>query len=235
VVSQRNCKCACSIGTKDDGFLSYPLAFLNTGLVPSDARELTFECAELNVRDDGGRSALPVNGKLIGAAKTPETGTLLFAGRSALKTGYGSAAGAGLIVRLCVNLKVDAGAWESLGGDFAGDIPALSVAHGATCCPMDETTAVDIVLEYGRSDVTLAALARRRLIGLSRIMRFVGLPAWEDANKDGERPLRGDISGVACRSRRLMSCARSFVAASRRDITAQSVSQNQMNESVQRE
>jgi hypothetical protein len=179
------------------------------------------------VRDDGERSALPVNGKLMGAATTvrPETGTLLFAGRSALKTGSGSAAGAGLIVRLCVNLKVGAGACESFGGDFAGEIPALSVAHGAMCCPMDGTTAVDMVLAYGRSEVTLAALARRRLIGLSRGMPFVGLPAWEEANKDGERPLIGDMSGVACKSRRLMSWARSFVAASKRDITAQSMSQ----------
>lgn len=179
------------------------------------------------MRDDGERSELPVNGKLMGAATTvrPDTGTLLFAGRSALKTGSGSAAGAGLIVRLCVNLKVGAGACESFGGDFAGEIPALSVAHGAMCCPMDGTTAVDIVLAYGRSEVTLAALARRRLTGLSRVMRFVGLPAWEEANKDGERPLIGDMSGVACKSRRLMSCARSFVAASRRDITAQSMSQ----------
>jgi hypothetical protein len=100
---------------------------------------------------------------------------------------------------------------------------------------MDGTTAVDIVLAYGRSEVTLAALARRRLTGLSEVTLFVGLPAWEEANKDGERPLIGDMSGVAWRSRRLMSCARSFVAASSRDMTAQSISQNQINESVRRE
>jgi len=94
-------------------------------------------------------------------------------------------------------------------------------------CPIESGGAGDMVLAYGRRELTLAALARRVLIGLSRVMRcFVGLLAPEGDIKDGECPFIGVMSSIALRSRRLMSCARSFVAASRSEIIAFSVKEN---------
>jgi len=90
--------------------------------------------------------------------------------------------------------------------------------------PIVSGGAGDIVLTYRRRELTLVALAQRVSIGLSRVMRyFVGLPALEE---DGEHPSIGIMSGVASKSRRLMSCARSFVAASRSEVIAFCVKEN---------
>jgi len=82
-----------------------------------------------------------------------------------------------------VSLKAGTGSLASFGGGgFAGEIPALSVAHGAMFClmPLDLPWAVDTVLAYGRRELTLAAFAWRVLTGLSSVMRyFVGLPMSE--------------------------------------------------------
>ena len=129
-----------------------------------------------------------------------------------------------------VGLTVFAGPFISFGGGdgFAGEIPAWSVAHDGMFFPMDSGGAGDIVLAYRRKELTLAVLARRVLTGLSRVMWcFVGLPVPEGDIKDGERPLIGITpSGVASRSRRLMSYARSSIAASRSEIVAFSVKEN---------
>ena len=97
--------------------------------------------------------------------------------------------------------------------------PALSVAHDAMFRPIHSGGAGDITLAYERRELMLAALAWRVLIGLSRVMRcFVRLPASEGDIKDGEHLFIGVMSGVASRSRRLMSCARSFIAATSSEI-----------------
>jgi len=103
-----------------------------------------------------------------------------------------------------VGLTVSAGPFITFsGGDgFAGEIPVLSIPHDAMFCPMDRGGASDIILAYRRRELTLAALGRRVLIGLARVIwRFVGLPASEGDIKDGERPFIGVMSGVASRSR----------------------------------
>jgi len=79
--------------------------------------------------------------------------------------------------------------------------------------PIDSGGAGDITLAYERRGLMLAALVRIVLIGLSKVVRCL-VGASEGDIKDGKRQFIGVISGVASRSRRLMSCARSFVAAS---------------------
>ena len=102
-----------------------------------------------------------------------------------------------------MGLAVSAGPFITFGGDgLAGEIPALSIPHDAMFCLMNRGGASDIILAYGRRELTLAALAQRVLIGVSRVIwSFVGLPASEGNTKDGERPFIAVMSGVAARSR----------------------------------
>jgi hypothetical protein len=87
-------------------------------------------------------------------------------------------------VHLCVSLKAGAGSNSSMsfsgGAGFTGEMPALSIAHGAMFCPINCTGAANMVLAYGRMELTLAMFARRVLMGLSSVMwYFIGLPTSE--------------------------------------------------------
>jgi hypothetical protein len=118
------------------------------------------------VQDEGDR---PMNGICAHASDgntgRPETGALFTAGHSAWKISSSSAAGAGpLSMCLYVSLKAGAGSGSSTsfssGAGFAGEMPALSVAHGAMFCPINCTGTANMVLAYGWRELTLAMFAR---------------------------------------------------------------------------
>ena len=128
------------MGAKEELLRTCPCAFLNTG----DAEKLVGEWFEPNVKVDGERSssALTMNGETAEDGRTvPATlASLLVAGRSALNTGGGSTAGAGVGVRLCVMRIVGTSlpdlALIVAGEGFEGEILAFKVDQGAMFCPI---------------------------------------------------------------------------------------------------
>ena len=145
---------------------------------------------------------------------------LAFAAGSGWKIGMGSIAGAGGDnVRLCVRRNDGCPPGGGLASRTDSNC-ALNTGHGAICSPITGLENAPIVLflgdVYGRKELTDDSDERvftARLDGLSGRLNFpVSSFVRRDRNVPGLVP-RGEASGVASRSKRLMRLARSAVVA----------------------